>query len=494
MLQVFACLLVSAFSCNSKSEEDEGEIVVTPAIVAVKEFKINRNDKVLAKLDSVLFAIDLNTGVIFNSDSLPKGTDVSKLVPSITFANTMTKAEISYMNEDSEKVTIDYLTHPEDSIDFRHPVTLDVTAQNGVATFSYQIKVNVHNQEPDTITWDRMAISGLPSRFDNPVNQKTVYHQDVAYCLIEEYNGNYTLSKCDELNEGHWEKGNIKFAFEPELESFTASPDNFWILDNKGELFYSADAENWISTNVIWIKIIGGYENALFGVRDNGVGLVHTQYPMTSDFEETALEEGFPVADCTELKVIESEWAQRPFAILAGGITEDNMVSSAVWAYDGSRWGIINKSSLPALRNPGMVRYVVYRDTPVPFTQRRFDVWLLMGGTDEEGILNRGVYISYDNGVNWQTASTGLQLPASFPSLESMDLIVAGYDLTSDLSSAWTPSDLRQETRAGYTIDGFDITWKCPYLYVFGGYEANGDLNTNIWRGVLARLTFVPTI
>ena len=91
-LQLLALLVVTAVSCNSKEKDDESEIVVTPAIVAIKNFKLNANDSVLAKLDSVFFSIDLNTGVIFNADSLPKGTNVSKLVATITFANTMSKA------------------------------------------------------------------------------------------------------------------------------------------------------------------------------------------------------------------------------------------------------------------------------------------------------------------------------------------------------------------------------------------------------------------
>lgn len=470
---------------------------MTPAMVAVKNFSLNRNDKVLLKLDSVFFAIDLNTGVIFNADSLPVDTDVSKLVASITFANTMTKAELSYINENSEKVTIDYLTNPQDTIDFRQPVELDVTAENGEAKFTYQIKVNVHLQEPDTLKWVELATSKLPSRFENPVVQKTLIHKETAYCLVEENNGSYTLSTSRELNEGIWNKEPVEFGFEPNVESFTTSPETFWILATNGDLYSSKDALTWERTGANWVSIVGAYEDSMFGIRQNGDNLVHTVYPMEQDFEESVIEEGFPISDFTTMYEIESQWADHPFAILACGLTQEGNYSSGVWAYDGSRWGLINNDTLPGLKSPSMVRYVVYRDTPVPFTQRRFDVWFLTGGTDQEGEFNKKVYLSYDNGVNWQIAPDMMQLPEDLPSLSGSDLIVAGYELNADLSEAWTPAPTTRDnklTRSAYIISGYDITWVCPYLYIFGGFLPDGSLNTEIWRGVLERLTFMPVI
>lgn len=495
LIILLATFVVSAVSCNSKTEDDENEIAVTPAIVAVKNFKLQANDTILNHLDSVFFSIDLTTGVIFNADSLPKGTDVRRLIPVITFANTMSKAELTFLKDNSTDTTTNYLTNPTDSIDFTHPVKLNVTAQDGLNSFTYTIKVNVHKQVPDTIVWDRLATSTLPSRLPDPLMQRTVYRDGTAYCLIEENDYTYTLSICTDLNKGEW----IKMEFDPEMfpnvATFTVTPSCFYLLNANDQLCYSADLESWTNTGLTWVSIIGGYSDTILGIRNDGSKFVHSQYPEYPGFEETELEEGFPLFNSSELGQISSKWAEYPIAILMGGLTQAGEPTSAVWAYDGTTWTIINENYLPALEAPMMVRYVVFRDTPAAFTQRRFDVWLLFGGVSADQEMNRKVYFSYDNGVNWILAPEEMQLPEELPSLADADIIVAQYDLSADLSEAWTLVNSKSAaTRAEYEINGVDITWKCPYLYIFGGYLPDNTLSTEIWRGVLQRLTFTPQI
>ena len=403
-LSVLATLIVATGSCNSKSDDDESEIVVTPAIVAVKQFYLQANDSVLDKLDSVTFSIDLNTGVIFNADSLPKGTDVSRLIASITFANTMSKAELTFLKDNEEEVTVDYLKNSEDSIDFTYPVTLDVTAQDGLNSFTYQIKVNVHTQEPDTLIWDKVSISSLPSRYTDPVAQKTLYRSETAYSLIEEYNGEYTLASCSDLNEYDWIRSSLNLDFIPSIESFTLTPDAFWILSDNNNLYFSEKGETWTKTGEQWISILGAYEDSILGIKSTEGGYVHTKYPSDDNFVETVLEDEFPIFNSSTLGVMQTEWDPQPFAILACGIMENGEPTSAVWAYDGISWAIINDSVLPSVSKPMMARYIVYRDTPYVFLKREMDVWLFFGGVNLNGDMNRNVYMSYDNGVNWSLA------------------------------------------------------------------------------------------
>lgn len=496
-LQSLIALIVTAVSCNSKSTDDEGEIVVTPATVALKKFSLQRNDSVLANLDSVYFSIDLNTGVVFNADSLPKGTDVTRLVPVITFANTMSKADITFLKNNAEDTTVNYLTNATDTIDFSQPVKLDVTAEDGSTSFSYTIKVNVHTMEPDTLMWQLLASSVLPSRFEAPVAQKTVYKDDTAICLIEEYNGEFTLSSCNDLNTGKWDKKQLELPFSPVVASFTDSQEHFWMLSSGNELYNSEDCNIWQKVDENWISIKGGYGDSVLGVKDKEGGYYHAQYPASEDFKETIVEKDFPVYDSSVMGVLDTEWAAKPFSILACGVTEEGKYSSDVWGYDGENWAVINDNYLPALRKPMMARYVVFRETPSLFKVREFDIWLLFGGEKEDGSINKSVYLSYDNGVHWSLAPDLMQWPDNIPILGGADVIVAGYELSSDLSEAWKPQENTKAapwTRVSFTIDGYDINWICPYLYIFGGYGKDNALSTELWRGVIARLEFTPVI
>lgn len=487
-------LILFAVSCNSKTNNDETEIAVTPALVAVKNFYLKANDSVMKNLDSVYFSIDLKTGVIFNADSLPKGSDISKLVASITFANTMTKAEISFTNSEDELTSVDYLKNPNDSIDFSKPVTLDVTAADGLNTFTYTIKVNVHQQDPDTLIWDKLASSELPSRLPAPLAQKTVYRDGITYCLIEENDGSYTLATSKDIYEGDWTKEIFKPEFVPELKSLTVSPDGFYLLDKVGTLYLSDNLSSWIEVETDWVTILGTYGSGILGIKKEGDTLWHAAYPMPEGFIETELEAGFPVYNSSSLGLIESKWADMPMAILAGGVISSGLPTSDVWAYDGRVWTVINEGSLPELESPALVRYVVYRDLSKGMKKREFDVWMILGGFTKTGLMNRDVYISYDNGVNWSLAPDSMQLPEKFPELGGADVIVADYEFSADLSDSWTL--LQPNTKANYEIDGTDIYWECPFLYLFGGYEGYPDknLNTTIYRGVLNRLTFTPVI
>ena len=91
-------------------------------------FSINKNDKVLTGLDSVFFSIDLVNARIFNADSLPKGTDVSKLVIKIG-TSSASGCELTFRKlGTSRDTTINYLESPNDSINFSDgPIKLSVT-------------------------------------------------------------------------------------------------------------------------------------------------------------------------------------------------------------------------------------------------------------------------------------------------------------------------------------------------------------------------------
>lgn len=495
LLPLIALVIGSAMSCNKKSEEEPTEIVVTSSTVAVRKFTLKADSEVLAHLDSVFFSIDLNTGVIFNADSLPKGTDVTKLVPNITFANTMTKAEIRFTNSDNEQTTVDYLADPAQSVDFSAPVSLSVVAADGNNSFTYQIKVNVHKEDPDAMNWTQME-STLPSRYGNPVSQKSLVKDETVYCLIEEYNGTYTLATSTDINNGIWQKNEFNPGFEPDTKSFCAGDENFYLLSVTGQLYTSADCNSWSNTNQSWNSILGGYGNSVLGLKYSGNSYVYTQYPQAPGFVETAIEEGFPVEGFSALGLIETKWADKPMAILTGGVTDTGVLSPNVWAYDGTRWAVINDKALPALYSPFLIRYVVFRETNAAFAKREFDVWMLFGGIDESDVMNRAAYISYDNGVSWLLTAEDMWMTPFIPALRGADAVVAGEYLSSDLADSWLPSEEETKSRTSYIIDGYEITWRCPYIYLMGGYSVfgNNSLNRNIYRGVLQRLTFTPSI
>ena len=490
-------LLMGSFSsCNSSSAPTE-EIAVTVSTVAVKDFYLKADSKVMADLDSVFFSIDLKNGVIFNADSLPKGADITKLVPVITFANSMKEADLVMKGGTLKEGTVNYLENSTDSIDFSGDVKLNVTAFDGESKYTYTIKVNVHKQVPDSLMWDRMATTSLPSRLGAPVSQKTLERDGKVYSLIEEKDHTYTLSTAQSVADGSWNKSELSLSFEPDVRSFTSTPDSFWILSTDGTLYESADATAWSSTGEKWITLIGAYQESVLGIKDDGGKLMHCHYPASASIVDTEMESDFPLFARSPFRTIETLWAEEPTAFFVGGVTSTGERSNHTWAFDGTTWATIDATSTPALEGASLMRYVVYRETQSSFRKVAYDAWIVIGGILENGDFNRQLYVSFDNGVTWRAASDTMTPPSFFPDLSEADAIVIDSSLDADLADGWTEIDTKSYTRAvkpSYTLDGYDITWKCPYIYIFGGETTSGKLSDTVWRGVLARLAFTPII
>lgn len=314
--------LGAATSCNSKEKNDDDELqaAVTLSTVAVKSFSLKSDSKVLNKLDSVFFSIDLNNGVIFNADSLPKGTKITRLIPVITFPLSMSEAKLVISGGTEKTDTIDYLTNSTDSVDFSRNVKLNVTSLDGQYKYSYRIKVNVHEQDPDSIMWGDMAVSELPSRMANPVAQKTVEFKEKITSLIRENDGSYTLSGTSDMNSFVWTRQEVNFAFNPEVESLETTDDTMFILDDSGNLYTSADGLSWNPTGENWVDIIGGYNGSMLGIKSTDSGLMHCHYPANAGITDSAVDPEFPLSGRTSFHCIDSEWTPDPIGIFVGGV------------------------------------------------------------------------------------------------------------------------------------------------------------------------------
>ncbi len=487
----------AASSCNDKKEQAE-EIAVTVSTVAIKSFNLKADSKVLSNLDSVFFSIDLNNGVIFNADSLPKGTKVTKLIPVITFMTTVSKAELKYTDTEGKEKTVNYLETTTDSVNFSSPVTLSVTAYDEKTEYTYRLKVNVHEQLPDSLMWSEMAVGKLPSRLPAPVAQKSVELPDgKALSVIEESDGSYTLASSEQLYAGEWEKSPLSLPFTPDVSSLAAAGQSLYMLDTAGNLYESADALAWTATGQQWVAIVGPYLDSVLGIRSDASGLRHCHYPASPLIEDTDVDPAFPLSGRSALVSVYSKWVDQPTAFFVGGVCPDGSISAATWAFDGSQWAQVNDSPVPALEGPAIVKYFTYRNTSDIFYTQEAESWLLIGGRRADGSFSKTLFYSHDNGVTWKEGSSLMQLPDYVPGLMAADALVMDASHTVSLTDYWKAAPSREAgmwLKPAYVVDGYDVTWECPYIYLIGGYDASACLSDDIYKGVLARLRFTPLL
>ena len=475
-----AALILGAAAMSSCNKETESEIYQDPVSLAVTAFNL-KADIDNPGLDSAYFAIDLQHGVIFNADSLRKGTKIDKVVADITFASTVSEAVIEMSGGTTREGEIDYKSNPSDSIDFTGNVVLRVKTDENSAGISYRIKVNVHNTDSDSLYWDKTALASLPSRLGSPRRQKTVQAGRKTVSLIEEKDGTLTLSTTDDLEAYDWTKREITLPFTPDISTLTATDDRLWMLDTTGSLHNTDDMSVWTDTGEKWSAMLGGYTGTVVGLRTSGGVTEFAQYPLTN-LKAREIPSDFPVTGTSNLVTLANKWTSSPVAFFAGGILRDGTYSDVTWAFDGSEWVQLGHGGIPALESASVIPYYNYRPSSDGKTMIEYSVWMLLGGRKADGTFNRTVYISYNNGVNWATGATSLQLPEEIPAMVGVDNIVSAREMSANISDAWKKS-ARRQARIKVETDGDIVTWECPYIYLFGGYAPDGTLYDTIWQG-----------
>ena len=121
------------------------------------------------------FTIDQLQRTIENKDSLPLGSDVSKVLVKI---KADTRA-IVYARRGENGELKDTIWNETDSLDLTNPVSFKVFAMNGMVGKPYVVTVNVHKQNPDTLEWNHFASPQFAAGKLN--RQKTMYLNDALY-------------------------------------------------------------------------------------------------------------------------------------------------------------------------------------------------------------------------------------------------------------------------------------------------------------------------
>lgn len=490
---ICVAMMIATMSFTSCNKDSDSEAYENPISLAVTSFTLTA-DLSNPGLDSVYFSIDLNHGVIFNADSLRKGTKINKLLPKIGYDSNVDKAIITMTGGSTREGELEYKSSNTDSIDFTGNVTLKLIAADGAIETTYRLKVNVHEQDADLLAWDEVALRNLPSRLGNPVAQKTISFGSRIVTLLQEKDYTYTIAYSDKETVTDWTKIAVTFPFTPDIKTFTGSESNLWLLSDSGELYTSPDMESWISSGETWSMMIGNYIDTAVGLRTENGKTVFAQYPQ-QDINPAKVPSDFPISGVSNFVTLSNIWTSSPVAFFFGGVTMDGKLSDSTWAFDGKEWIKLSTGGAPALDGAAIIPYYNFRPSASGDSMIEHKVWMLMGGRMADGNFNRTVYISYDNGVNWSKGGTKLQLPDVIPAMVNFDNLVIDSSKSANLSDAWkVKMKSSRPMRINYSTDGDIITWECPYIYIVGGYDPQGKLYDTIWRGVLTRLTFTPII
>lgn len=167
-------MLVGAFlmtSCLGTDDDLNTDYYKDTAITAFSLTTVNQyihtkgktgNDSTYKKTLSSLpvFTIDQYQGLIYNTDSLPSGSDTSHLLATISSKNSGIII-INYPTSTGSDSLLYY--NSTDSIDFSKPREIRVYCYDNSSYRSYTVTVNVHQSETDKLLWEKKQATDYPT-------------------------------------------------------------------------------------------------------------------------------------------------------------------------------------------------------------------------------------------------------------------------------------------------------------------------------------------
>ncbi len=175
--------------------------------------------------------IDHFGGRIFNTDSLPYGTDTKHVIATITSTN---NGYILLKSATSD--TLSYYSST-DSMDFSTPRTLRVVAQDGQRYVDYTVRLNARQVPAGTLAWQHKTSNDELTSLDNI---KAIACGTRIYAFGG--NGGNTIGYYTPINDGTaWTRLATSL---PSDASIIAKDGNLYAFAN-GSVMRSPDGENW---------------------------------------------------------------------------------------------------------------------------------------------------------------------------------------------------------------------------------------------------------
>jgi len=359
-------------------------------------------------LASVVFSIDQKhggTGLIYNYDSMAYQTKIKDKVI-VTYTSGAGSGNVLNITK-GDSIWV----KSGDSIDISQPLTFKVFALDGKTEKRYNMQLNIHQVDPDSMQYHRIA-SGLT--FLQTDDTKTVVFNDkfLAYSRINNQIQLYTSQDVETWMEETAASG---LPANTVIKGIQSAGNRLFAFTEDGELYVRSNltADQWDLVNKpasVKIKSILGYLNAgqnqteglCMVVETGGINVfAFTSDLLQWDYDSAAsVPSDFPISDFSSCSY-QQMYLQR--VSIFGGVSSDGTVQNAVWSTaDGRYWAKLtgNTSVFPPLKGANAFYY-------------NNEFWLI-NGIKTDNSYNRDIYYSVDGGVTWQVKAGKYKMPASY--------------------------------------------------------------------------------
>lgn len=479
MWAVMLLLCFGVVACNSDDDNTYENEFFDYSDATVTAFSLDDNKSVCAALSSYAFTIDQygtsdpeyltgweGAGLIFNTDSLPMGSQADSITVNLSYTS---PSSVLFIHYDSLGTAVDTINFASDStIHFcNYPRTrLEVTAFNGTTVKNYFIKVNVHQVIGDTIRWEYAAqnlweAEHITAQKAVSINRNLCWFTEVD--SMTQYLQTTTLDS--NLKEDWTVATPITSPQRLDLSSIIVWGETLYAIAEGGSLCHSTDGgASWseLSSAQTFIGLIGhtpsskGRANTLHAIvkADEAYHFATTTDGATWTLGET-IPTSFPIQGFSSpisTKARPNLGVSQSRLYIVGGITASGDMTASTWCCDGEQWAEFPQKYLPAIQGAQLIPYTLDTDNPESF-------WVLYPGETADG-LSSTLYFSENRGVTWKAMASEYKSYAN----NSHITPIVGHSAVHD----------NQKHR----------------MYFLGGHYANGEACSDIITGQLTKLTF----
>ncbi len=328
-------------------------------------------------------SIDQINNRIFNADSLPYGTDISRVV----FSTFSTTGVIGIKALISGKDSIFTYT---DTTNFATPKPREISVYttDGLRRRTYTVELRVHQQEGDVWNWQNIKTEPLLNGLSDI---RTLIVADSLYVWGKKGDLQCVVAKAPTGNLQEWQSANIPLDII--TSSIYVSQGMFYTL-SEGSVVKSTDGENWTATGCVekFDHIVAAGTKQIFAIKS-------AELYSSSDGINWAISKAYNADQLTA----------NAYAGLLLEASSDSIESILLLAANNAVTNVWKKDIDLSTKNPYHFDWIFYPRTedafPCPLIDdmqlTRYNGSVLLTGTTNG--KSSPLYVSADKGRTWRT-------------------------------------------------------------------------------------------
>ena len=404
-----ATALVVCTGCEGSSS------TTTPSSVAkLSTFSFAKNDSIPG-LAKAVFTIEerLDTGLVWNKDSMLFGTRLDSVVPKCTFAATPGAAFFTFPD------TVIRLTG-YDTLNFnKSPIYLTIRSADNSTLKTYEIRATVHQVDPDLYTWTQLTPAIYP---EDDSEQRVLELGDDFVMMVS--NG-FALHVYRSADGASWKDAGVPAGLPAgtKVRQIISDGDTFY-YGQDDKIYTSTDAVNWTANDVAYpvVTMLLYWNELVWALVDNN-GYEMAWFAADGTLTLSGLKPGdnFPISDFATVTFQSASWRER--AMIIGGFAENGRSLN-------TRWNLEYSTHIEQNNGYRMEEFSIDRPEFTSLTGisviRYNDQLLMFGGVDDKmSYFGRDILCSKNEGLTWEKADTAKnQLPEVYQARQKQNAIV----------------------------------------------------------------------